>query len=46
MWPVSSKSHLGSYLRESEVKVLVSLYMTLCDPVDWGPPGSSVHRII
>ena len=25
VWPVSSKSHLGSYLRESEVKVLVSL---------------------
>ena len=30
----------------SEVYVLVTQsYLTLCDPIDCSPPGSSVHRI-
>ena len=30
-----------------KVKVLVSqLCLTLCDPMDWSPPGSSVHGIL
>ena len=30
---------------ESESEV-TQLYPTLCDPVDYSPPGSSVHRIL
>ena len=30
-----------------KVKVLVAqLHLTLCDPMDWGPPGSSLHRLV
>ena len=30
-----------------EVKVLVAqLCLTLCDPMDYSPPGSSVHGIL
>ena len=25
---------------------LLQLYLTLCNPMDWGPPGSSVHGIL
>ena len=26
--------------------LLTQLYMTLCDPLDYSPPGSSVHGIL
>ena len=36
---------LRSYM--SNVKVLIiQLYLTLCDPMDCSPPGSSVHDIL
>ena len=32
---------------ESDVKLLVTqLCLTLCDPMDCSPPGSSVHEIL
>ena len=34
-----------SFLSESEVSVAQSC-LTLCDPVDYSPPGSSVHGIL
>ena len=34
-------------LLKSEVKVLVAqLCLTLCNPMDYSPPGSSVHGIL
>ena len=41
-----------SHLRSSSVSLTVCVclvtwsYLTLCDCVDWGPPGSSVHGIM
>ena len=29
---------------ESDVKVLVTSVVSLCDPMDCNPPGSSVHN--
>ena len=26
--------------------LVIQLYLTLCNPMDWGPPGSSVHGIL
>ena len=34
----------SSPVRESESEVAQS-FLTLCDPIDSSPPGSSVHRI-
>ena len=34
----------GTYTRLTECKSLS--HVQLCDPVDWGPPGSSVHGIL
>ena len=37
----------GLVLLKSEVKVLVAqLCLTLCNPMDYSPPGSSVHGIL
>ena len=39
------KNHIYLHLKcESVSHSVVS--MTLCDPMDWGPPGSSVHGIL
>ena len=32
-------------VKESESEV-AQLCLTLCDPMDWSPPGSSVHGIL
>ena len=38
---------LGRALKVMEVKVLVTqLCLTLCNPMDYSPPGSSVHVIL
>ena len=38
---------LGRALKVMEVKVLVTqLCPTLCNPMDYSPPGSSVHVIL
>ena len=40
-------THQSMFSKENEVKVLITqLYLTLCDPMDCGPPGSSVHGIL
>ena len=34
-------------ISNTKVKVLIAIsYLTLCDPMDYSPPGSSVHRIL
>ena len=34
-------------LQKGKVKMLVTqMFLTLCDPVDCSPPGSSVHGIL
>ena len=39
--------HLLCVVLKKKVKVLVAqLYLTLCDPIDCKPPGSSVHGIL
>ena len=35
----------GTYLRERKESVITQLCLTLCDPMDCSPPGSSVHGI-
>ena len=46
LWLESILTHKSMVHKENEVKVLVAqLYPTLCNPVDCGPPGSSVHGI-
>ena len=46
----NSSYHFGAFTvcgSEKKVKVLVAqLYPTLCDPIDYRPPGSSVHGIL
>ena len=46
LWLESILTHQSMFSKESEVKVSVTqLYPTLCDPMDCGPPGSSVHGV-
>jgi len=34
-------------ISNTKVKVLIAIsYLTLCDPMDYCPPGSSVHRLL
>ena len=43
---VSFSVCFSSGMSESKIKVwVVQWWLTLCDPVFWGPPGSSVHGI-
>ena len=37
------KKKIGSYEHKGKV---AQPCLTLCDPVDWSPPGSSVHEIL
>ena len=48
--PPPSPSHrMGEDGHESDriayCCLVTELWLTLCDPMDWGPPGSSVHGI-
>ena len=41
------KQNMPVYMNTHKVKVLVTQSRpTLCNPMDWGPPGSSVHGIL
>ena len=41
------KSLFFTSVEKKKMKVLVAqLCLTLCDPMDYSPPGSSVHRIL
>ena len=44
-WRSSSLSHSGSSTRMGGQSVSQS-YLTLCDPTDCSPPGSSIHGIV
>ena len=33
-------------MKKKEESVVTQWCLTLCDPVDWSPPGSSVYRIL
>ena len=45
-WASGTKDS-GSQVQLHFVKVLVAqLHLTLCDPMDYSPPGSSVHGIL
>ena len=33
-------------LKERKESEVIQLYLTLCNPVDCSPPGSSVHGIL
>ena len=42
----SSSANPVSYFKKVKVKSLAQSCPTLCDPVDYSPPGSSVHGIL
>ena len=45
--PFQVTARLSTHSSFGHVKALVAqLYLTLCDPVDCSPPGSSVHGIL
>ena len=39
-------THVTLRVFQSYLKLLFQSYLTLCDPVDCSPPGSSVHGIL
>ena len=46
-WPLTFPISYILLCGDSEVKVLVAQScLTLCDPMDYSPPGSSAHRIL
>ena len=38
--------HQSTFTRKGERKLVALLCLTLCEPTDCGPPGSSVHGIL
>ena len=56
VWPNKESAHITCWpsdivcvcvcVWEREREIVTQLCLTLCDPMHWGQPGSSVHRIL